>query len=101
MTSTQWQRAFRSGLAVRPARRAEGLRGEVHAETLPSTPSKARTPEGGTLAPRRTASAVQVMASITCSRPTAAGHQAVARRLIEGGSDTVPWNSVRRSARAR
>src|ERR1019366_1731651 len=33
--------------------------------------------------------------------PTVAGHQAVARRLIEGGSDIVRWNSVRRSASAR
>ncbi len=31
-------------------------------------------------------------ASITCSRPATAGHQAVARRLAEGGSDMVRWN---------
>jgi hypothetical protein len=42
-----------------------------------------------------------VIASITCSKPTTAGHQALARRLIDGGSDMVRWNSARRSAKAR
>ncbi len=36
--------------------------------------------------PRLATSAVEVIASMTCSRPTTAGHQAAALRLIEGGS---------------
>ena len=69
--------------------------------TAPSASAGCRTPDGGTCAPRLTASAVAVPASITCSSATTAGHQAVARLLIDGGSDMVRWNSARRSARAR
>ncbi len=56
--------------------------------------------EGG-VAPRPSATAVAVTASITSSRPTTAGHQADARRLTAVGSDMVRWNSVRRLDSAR
>ncbi len=73
---------------------------------LPSTPSKARTASVIGLSVSSSGSSGGVTravpveaASLTAS--STAGHQAVARRLIEGGSDMVRWNSVRRSARAR
>jgi len=62
-----------------------GVPAEPASLTASSAAHSRRTPEGeGTLAPRLTASETAVTASRTCSRPTAAGHQAVALRLIEG-----------------
>ena len=78
-----------------------GVPAEAASLTACSAAHNCRTPTGGTLAPWLTATETEVIASRTCSRPTVAGHQAAALRLIEGGSDIVRWNSARRSPRAR
>lgn len=55
----------------------------------------------GTGAPRPTARETVVTESSSSSRPTTAGHQTAARRLIRSGSDNVRWNSARRSESER
>ncbi|MGD0555367.1 MAG: hypothetical protein ABSA93_10350 [Streptosporangiaceae bacterium] len=55
----------------------------------------------GAGAPRLTATASAVVASVTSSSPTTAGHRADARRLTAAGSDITRWNSARRSEIAR
>ena len=98
--------ATSSAEATEPAEAAEaapdGTPAAAAAHASRNTELTVRTDEAaGAAPPRDTDKETAVIVSITCSSPTTAGHHAEARRLIDGGSDIVRWNSARRSATAR